>query len=566
MLIASVLGVLIVLILFIAIMVASLSPSSAPIANNSILKISLRKPLEDRAGIPSISLSGMTIESNTGLNTLLYAIEQAKYDSRVNGVYLDLSSVAAGIASLEEIREALQAFKRESGKYVVAYSEYYSQKAYYLATVADKVYLNPMGSLDFSGLSTEAVMFKGLLDKLGIDMQIIRHGKFKSAVEPFTLDKMSDENRTQIKEYLTSIWNAIARAVAEARDISLADLNLMADALEPVLAEDVLAKNFVDKLLYEDEVIAELRKYSNAGNIKFIEADEYYTPGEPGKGDKIALIYASGEIMSGEGDSDIMSKSVAAVINKARGDSSVRAVVLRVNSPGGSALASEAVARELELVKKHKPLVISMGNVAASGGYWIAVPGAKIFAHRTTLTGSIGVFGMIPNIGKAAKDKLGITFDVVTTNKHSDFPSITRPLQPAETNYLQKHIENVYSKFVNKVAQARNLTPAQVDSLAQGRVWSGEDALKTGLIDDLGGIKTAVEAAAQMAGISEYTILELPKELGTLEALIRAFEMKMSKAQNDALAEAMKPYEYLAKSLKNYGIMAKLPFALNENF
>ncbi|MDR1170201.1 MAG: signal peptide peptidase SppA [Prevotellaceae bacterium] len=567
MLLASILGIMIVNILVFIILFAMIAAmgSTAPVTvkNNSILKISLDKPIEDRSGIPTIDILSLDVETNLGLNSLLNGIEQAKYDNRIKGAYLELSSIQAGIASVEEIRNALLDFK-ESGKFILAYAESYSQKAYYLATVADKIYLNPFGSIDFAGISSKLTFFKGLLDKLGIDMQIIRHGKFKSAIEPFTLNRMSDENREQIKSYTGSIWNYILQTISASRDIATEELNRIADNMELAVAEDALNKKFVDQLLYEDELIAELTKYSGSTTLNTVNIDKYSTASLPlpGTGNKIAVIYASGEIMAGEGETDIMSKNIIAAISKARKDSSIRAVVFRVNSPGGSAGASEFIARELEITKAKKPVVISMGDLAASGGYWISTPGDKIFAHRTTLTGSIGVFGMIPNIEKAMREKLGITYDVVNTNEHSDFPSLTRPLKQVEKNYLQKNIEFVYSKFTEKVAKSRNLTVERVDSIGQGRVWSGINAFDIGLIDYFGGIKEAIQEAASLADISDYSILELPKELNALEMLVKTLETKVSKSADSELVRSFKYYEHIVNSIKNFGIVAKLPYII----
>jgi protease-4 len=564
MMLASMLGMLIVNVLVFVILMSVVATVGyvEPVAvrANSLLKISLNKPLEDRSGIPEIDIVNFKVTTNLGLNNILYGIEQAKYDNRIKGIYLELTSVEAGIASVEEIRDALLSFK-ESGKFVLAYAENYSQKAYYLATVADKIYLNRFGSVDFRGISSKVVFFKGLLDKLGVDMQIIRHGKFKSAVEPFTLDRMSEENREQIKSYTGSIWNHILQTVSASRNISMDDLNRIADNLELSLAEDALDKNFVDKLFYEDELIAELTKYSGSTSLNAIDISKYYTvPVQPAKAKhKIAVIYASGEIMQGEGETDIMSKNIISAISKARKDSTVKAVVLRVNSPGGSANASEFIARELEITKAKKPVVISMGDLAASGGYWISTPGDKIFAHRTTLTGSIGVFGIIPNIEKAMSSKLGITFDVANTNEYSDFPSLTRPLKQVEKNYFQKNIEHIYSTFTEKVAKSRNISIERVDSIGQGRVWSGVNAFDIGLIDYFGGIQDAVLEAARLAGISDYSILELPKELSTFEMLMKTFDAKISNSSGNELVRSLKHYDYIINSIKNFGIVAKLP-------
>ncbi|MDR0559280.1 MAG: signal peptide peptidase SppA [Prevotellaceae bacterium] len=561
MLLAFILGIIIMTTVFIVIIVSALQQTSEPIPENSILKISFNKPLEDRSGIPSINITGLKVENNMGLNSLLFAIERAKFDPRIKGVYLELSNISAGMASVEEIRNALSDFRKESGKYVLAYAETYSQKAYFLATIADKIYLNPFGNVMFTGMSSEIVFYKGLLEKLGVEVQIVRHGKFKSAVEPFMLDKISDENREQITEYMGSIWNYVLQTIESSREIDINELKKTADNIELTSAETALEKKFVDKLLYEDEVYAELQRYSGS-KLNLIDINRYFAPlNSDGSENRIAIIYASGEIMTGEGDTDIMSKSIMKAIDKARRDSSVKAVVLRVNSPGGSADAAEFIARELEITKIYKPVVISMGNLAASGGYWISAPGNVIFAHHTTITGSIGVFGMIPNIEKAAKDKLGITFDAVTTNKHSGFPSITRPLKPAELDYLQKSVEFIYSKFIGKVSEFRKMSVSKTDSIGQGRVWSGVNAMELGLIDYFGGLKEAIEEAARLAEITDYTLVELPKELSTFEFLMKSIEMSATKNRFDGFAKYCEP---LINSLKNYGILAKLPYETIE--
>ena len=561
-LLASMLGMLLVVFITLGVLMSAFKTTKpVEVKANSILKIALNKTVDDRAGIPTINPISMTIESNLGLNNILFGIEQAKNDSRIKGIYLNLSTVNAGLASVEEIRNALIDFK-QSKKYIIAYAENYSQKAYLLATVADKIYLNPLGNIDFKGMRSEITFYKGLLEKLGIDVQIIRHGKFKSAIEPFTLDKMSSENREQIMTYIGSIWNFVVESISTSRQISPEELNNIANNMDLALAEDALNRKFVDKLMYEDEVLNELKKYTESETLNITNISNYYTPGlKQKKGAKIAIIYASGEIMSGGGnDSFIMSDDMVKAIRSARKDSTVKAIVFRVNSPGGSAQASEIIARELELAKGDKPVVVSMGNLAASGGYWISTPGNKLFANRTTLTGSIGVFGMIPNMQKGMTEKLGITVDVATTNNNADFPSITRPLRDSERNYLQKSVENIYSVFLSKVASSRNLSISIADSIGQGRVWSGINALDINLIDYFGGLKESVAEAAKLANISNYSIVELPKELSTIEMLMKSFEAKLSQKTNNELTNALKHYEYVISMLNNYGIMAKMPY------
>jgi protease-4 len=566
MLLASILGMLIVVLIIFVIIVAAVSPKhTVAVKDNSLLRISLSQNVEDRAtALPTVDITGLSLRSATGLNNILFAIENAKFDNRIKGIYLDLSTVEAGVATVEEIRDALKNFK-QSGKYIIAYALNYSQKAYFLATVADKIYLNPFGSVEFKGLSSQILFFKGLLDKFDIDMQIVRHGKFKSAVEPFTSDKMSAENREQISAYIGSIWEYILQTISESRNIGIDELQRLADNLDLALADDALNKNFVDKLLYEDEVKEELKKYCE-GKPNFTDVDEYYsTPLEPkANAPKIAVIYASGEILNGEGSRDIMSESVSKLIEKARNDETVKAIVFRVNSPGGSADASEVIARELQITREKKPVVITMGDVAASGGYWISAPASKIFAHHTTITGSIGVFGMIPEIGGALKKQLGITSDVVATNKHAAFPSTYRPLDDREIAYLQKNVENVYDKFITKVSNCRNLSLAKVDSIGQGRVWSGVNAMNLGLVDYFGGLSEAIVEAAKLAELGDnYALLELPRELSAFETLMQTLSGKVSLKTANPLTDAFKYCEQIVNSLKHNGVTALMPYRID---
>jgi protease-4 len=542
------------------------------VADNSVLKIALDKPVEDRISenpLSYIDAGSLSLNIPLGLNKILNGIEKAKYDARIKGIYLDLSDVKAGFATVEEIRNAIADFKEESGKFVIAYAEEYSQKAYYLATVADKVYMNPYGNFTLTGLRSEIMTFKGLLDKLGVEMQIIRHGKFKAAVEPFMMKDISSENRAQIMAYIGSIWNSILQTISEARNISVDDLNAIADKLTLVVAQDAVDKNLVDKLLYKDELLAELCKYTGAKSEKQLKSigisDYTMAPKKATKysRNKIAVIYASGEIMRGEDDSNLMSVNMSNAIRQARTDTAVKAIVFRVNSPGGDAQASEIIARELELAQKAKPVIVSMGEVAASGGYWISTPGEVIMANQTTITGSIGVFGMIPNVQKGLSEKLGISVNTVETNKYSGFPSIYRPLQAAEREYLQKIIEDIYSKFINKVSTFRDITIAEVDSLGQGRVWSGSNAVNNGLIDRFGGLQDAIALAVEKAGVeNDYRIIELPKEdspLGRMFSLMGARIKGKSNIGNE-LEYAMKHYEYIMNAINHRGIMARMSY------
>jgi protease-4 len=428
--------------------------------------------------------------------------------------------------------------------------------------------------VDFKGLSGDVMFYKNALEKLGVEVQVIRHGKFKGAVEPFILDKLSDENREQIKDYVGSIWNNTVSGIASARNISEEKLNEIADKLTGYLAEGALESRLVDGLLFRDQVIDSLKilsglttddkiqlvpmaKYTNVpGDLKSVSAK-----------DKISVIYASGTIVRGKGNEyNIGGNNFAEVIRKERKDSNVKAIVLRVNSPGGDAIASDNIRRELDLAAKEKPVVISMGNYAASGGYWISTPGTRIYASPTTISGSIGVFGLIPDAGKLLNKKLGITTESVNTNEYSDFPSIFRPMNNYEKSVMQMSIEKIYSDFLDKVSEGRKMTREAVDSIGQGRVWSGSSALKLGLIDSIGGLEAALKGAAILADLDGYSVRELPlvedpytKLLNQLSGNIRLNILK------NELGESIKYYNELREISSLSGIQARLPYFIDIN-
>lgn len=542
------------------------------IDDDSVLMMKLDQPIPDRTSenpFGDFNFSSMDAKKSHGLDNILKVISKASEDNNVKGVFLDLTDIPAGIATLEDIRNALLEFKK-SGKFIYAYSEEYSQRAYYLASVADKVYLNPQGSLTFKGLAAELMFLKGTMEKLEVDVQIIRHGKFKSAIEPFVLDKMSEANREQYQRLLDGIWKQMLEGISAERKLSTIELTKIADSMMIQTAEDAVKYKLVDKLVYRDELLDELRVKigeDKDDDISFITPSKYLKTKEGkqhlGTGRKeIALIYAIGPIGSGEGDEEnIGSDRISKAIRDARSDSSVSAIVLRVNSPGGSALASEVIWREVVLAQKTKPVVVSMGDVAASGGYYIACGATKIYAQPNTLTGSIGVFGVIPNMEKFFKNKLGITFDVVKTNKYSDYVTVNRALQPYETKVLTGQIENIYQVFIGHVAEGRKMTKAQVDSIGQGRVWNGVDAKRIGLVDELGGITQAIEAAAKLAGIEKYKINSYPKYK---DPFTQIFEDLMNEAETSQIKEALGEnyvyYEYLQNIKSQKGIQARLPF------
>lgn len=510
----------------------------------TILYMNLNYEIPERTNSNELGLiftgSSFKTIDNTGMNDILNNIKAAAIDPNISGIFLELSSIGTSTANIEEIRDQLIDFK-QSGKFVISYSEAYEQSAYYLASVSDKIYMLPDGILDIHGMASQNIFYKNLFEKLDIEMQIIRpeNNKFKSAVEPYFLDKMSDANREQTSVLLQSMWDQICLDISESRNISVETINKFANDLTLMFDSNLaLENNFIDGLIYRDELIEKLKQLSNSDDkINLIKNAQYANvrPDVYFGSDKIAVIYASGQIFDGEGDdTSIGSEPLSKAIRAARNDKKVKAIVMRVNSPGGSAVASEVIRREVELAAKDKPFIVSMGNYAASGGYWISSSSDYIFADPNTLTGSIGVFGTMPNLKGFLNDKIGLTFDEVKTNENSDFGSLTKPMTPYQLAMMQKHVTSTYNDFITLVADTRNLSKTFVDSIGQGRVWSGKDALKIGLVDELGGLESAIEYAAEQANLSSYSIKEFPKQKDLFESLF------MTETQ-----------EYYAKTIKN---------------
>ena len=517
----------------------------------------------------------MKPSKSLGLNTILKNIDKAKNDDNIKGIYLNLKGLNTGIASVEEIRNALAKF-RESGKFIVAYSDYYSQKTYYLASVADQIYLNPAGGMDFVGLSAQLMFFKNALEKFGIQPVIIRHGKFKSAVEPFMLDKMSQANRKQTETYINSIWNKILNDISSSREISPQRLNEIANNLELKNPQTAIDLGFITGVLYYDEIMELLKNKVNEKKVKdidFVFLRQYNKvpkkkkEGEKGLAkDKIAIIYAQGEIVTGKSsEGKIGSETLSEAIRKARKDNKVKAIVLRINSPGGSALASDIIWRETVLAKEKKPLIVSMGDLAASGGYYIACAADTIVASENTLTGSIGVFGLMFNIKKLMNEKIGITFDKVNTNKYSDIGSAYKDMSEEENTFIQNSVEETYDTFISHVAKGRGMTKAEIDSIGQGRVWSGSNALKIGLVDVIGGLDKAVKIAAEKAGLDRYRIKPLPAQKEPFEEIMEeltgnAVKINLFSNNND---EFSMMYNYYKSLNDMQGVQARIPFEIN---
>lgn len=559
------------MMIFFAALVGSVENQEVSVKPKSILKITFDQEIVDRSSnnpFESINWATLEPEPKIGLNDILDILSKAKDDDNIKGIYLEMETVPAGIATVQEIREALLDFK-ESGKFIISYSDIYSQGAYYLCSAADKVYLNPAGLIEFKGLSAQHLFFKNALEKLGIDPIIIRHGKFKSAIEPFILEKMSDENREQTMTYIQSIWDNIIAGISESRGISVDDLNMYADSMKISNASACVKYGLADGTKYMDEIISELNSLTGIEGNKpeFISLASYKNvPAErKQKGlakDKIAVIYASGDIVMGDGDNaSIGSVGISEAIREARLDDRIKAIVMRVNSPGGSALASEVIWREMTLAKAAKPVIVSMGDYAASGGYYISAPADYIMANENTLTGSIGVFGLLFNLENFMKDKIGITTDVASTNKHSDIPTVFRDMTEEEKDVIQQSVEEIYDDFVSHVAEGRKLSWEQVDSIGQGRVWSGANALGIGLIDEFGGLKDAIEVAKEKAGLEHVRIISLPKQKDPFEEMLKQLTGNVSASFiEQKLGSTYKYYEKLEKVLQYEGIQARLPF------
>ncbi len=581
---ASFAGTLLTIILIMIVfagMMASLAKMTekegVSIKPHTVLQIKWKTPILDRSSqnpFEAFDFSTMKAKKPVGLNDILKNLDKASKDPNVAGIFLDMETIPAGIATTEEIRNKLLDFKK-SGKFIVSYANNYDQKAYYLATVADKIYLNPEGLVLFKGLNAQVMFMKNLLEKLDVKMQIIRgpNNKFKSAVEPLMYDKMSAANREQTKVLLNSIWGKILKSLSETRKIPVSKLNQLADQLALSNAKQALEYHFVDGLLYRDQMIDSLKK--DAG----IKADAKLASVSFGKylnvksnvkkeskkinRNSVAVIYALGEISQGKAkDNAIGSATLAEAIRQARTNKHVKAIVMRVNSPGGDAQASEIIRREVELAKKAKPFVVSMGDVAASGGYWISTEGQKIFAQPTTITGSIGVFGIIPNFKGLMNKKLGITFDKVMTNKNADFIDVMSPMNDLQKAKLNASISRIYDNFTSLVARTRHLRKTYVDSIARGRVWSGQDALKLGLVDTIGGLQSAIAFAAKKADVGKnYRITEYPKRKEFFQQLM---EELSGQAQARILSRELGDYKTYFDDLKTLkamkGVQARMPF------
>lgn len=580
---ASMLGMVLALVVLffifigiISVMVTSLDKDKTiKISSGSILEIRLDEPVKERTpSSPFKNFDFVSFESHKqlGLYDIIKNIDKAVKDENIKGIYLNLSSIQSRNATIEEIRNALTRFKK-SKKFIIAYAEYYTQNTYYLVSVADKIYLHPEGAVEFKGYFTELMFFKGMFSKLEIEPEVIKHGKFKSAVEPFISDKMSNENRAQIKEFVDDLWNHTVNGIAKARNKSVDELNNIADNFSVQNSNDAVKYGLVDQLYYDDEVISELKKKTGTATtakLKLVSINKYNRVRLKSDGfvkEKIAVIFASGTIDSGEGDEEsIGSETTAKAIRKAYQDKNIKAIVFRVNSPGGSALASDVIWREVSLAQKTKPVVVSMGDLAASGGYYISCVADTIVAQPNTITGSIGVFGLLFNIKSLLNNKFGITTDIYKTGKFSDLGMPTHPLSDAERQIIQNSVEKVYDTFTKHVAEGRNIEQSYVDSIGQGRVWSGEDAKRLGLVDVLGNFDDAITIAAKMAKIDKYRITELPEQKDPIEEIISEMSEGTSNYfMNKNLGQGAKYFRHIKEMLKINGVQMRLPFEVAVN-
>ena len=573
------LTVFLVVVFFIAsisALVAGSENKKAPkIAKNSVLHIKFENAIQDRpSNNPFENIDFNTFENKTplSLKVILDNINKAKSNDDIKGVYLDIASLQANMASIEEIRNELIDFK-ESGKFIVSYSENFSQSEYYLSSVADEIYLNPAGEMTFKGLSAQVMFFKDMLGRLDIDMQVIRHGKFKSAIEPFIREDMSEANREQVSTLVNTLWDHMTWQISAARNISTQKLNTIADELLIRTAKDAKQYKLIDELMYEDEVLAALKEKAGIGEdetLKTIALKKMTkvnaTQNEDSKfklnsKNKVAIIFAEGEIVSGESRDGVMgSETIASTLKKARKDKKVKAIVLRVNSPGGSALASDVMWREVILAKKEKPVIVSMGGVAASGGYYISCAADKIFAEASTITGSIGVFGLIPNMKGMFNNKLGINIDRVNTNSFSDGLTPFRPLEVKEREVLKSMIEEIYSDFTQKVADGRGMTQANVDSIGQGRVWTGINAKEIGLVDEIGGLNDAIAFAVKTTELEDYRLQQLPIQEEPFEKMMKEFSTEMKfQILGEDIGKAEHYYRNIKSVISTRGVYTRLP-------
>lgn len=572
---AVIIGILISQIIFFIVLIIILSAISSSkskvvtINDNSIIKLTFEDPIPERTQPSKFDFNVLTsrnlnLKKILGIKDIIDNIEHASTDPKIKGIFLDLSNIDASISNLEEIRNALISFK-EKGKFIISYSNYYDYKSYYLASISDKIFLNPYGSVFIKGFTAQVIFYKNLIDKLGIKSEVIRCGKYKSAVEPFIYEKMSKENREQLDKLIKSFWTYYKMQISKSRNIEISAIDKFADSLYLLSAKKALEFKLIDSLLYRDEVIKLLAGLTNKTKPNFVTLDKYCLTKRIKKTTKhkIALIYACGNIVQQSGNFEeevINGEELAKVIRKAREDSTIKAIVFRVNSPGGDALASEIIWREIYLTKQVKPVIASLSTYAASGGYYILTPADTIVTSPYSITGSIGVFALIFNFEKFLSNKIGITIDKVNTNKYSDFGTQTRALMPYEKKIIQNYIDSIYSTFINHVSAGRKMKSTEVEVLAEGRIWSGIDAIDNKLVDLKGDISEAIKIAAKKANVTEYSIVELPEIETSLTKLFKS-AMDDSDTKIKEYTGNFYPFvKHIANIRKLEGFQALMPF------
>lgn len=558
-------------LIIIGMLFGSSSKEAVVVKDNSILELKLDFPIKDYAAKTTFKeYPFLDTDEKNGLFDLIYAIDYAATDTKIKGISIDNNFIMAGVSQTKALRDALVRFK-ESGKFIMSYGDIYSQKDYYLNSVADTLFLNPVGLIEFKGLSTERLYFKDFQEKSGIKMEVVRLGKYKSAVEPYLQNEMSDNNREQISAYLNGIWTEIKKDISISRNISIETLNTIAENLESRTPELALKSGLIDKIAYHDEYLNSIKNnigINNNDELNTVEIEDYASYAANKKPysikNKIAVIYTEGQIFYGEGDETYVGQgAVNKALEEARNNDKIKAIVLRVNSPGGSALASELIWREVDLTKKVKPVIVSMGDVAASGGYYIACNANKIFAEPTTITGSIGVFGTLPNV-KGLADKWGINAEQVVTNKNAVTYSFFEPMDDGQRAFIKESISSVYDLFTNRVAQGRGMSQEAVHNIAQGRVWTGVDAVTNGLVDELGGLDEAIKYAAKLVEIEDYMTTEYPIFEKDLDKMLQGFGLIQSK--EDLIKEELGDENYkilqeVKAITKQKGIQLMFPFA-----
>jgi protease IV len=571
--------ILLTLLIVTAVGIASSSSDQEELPSDAVLTLKLNYPMVDRVqdGNPlaALALLNPNEQSPLGLNDILSSIEKAKTDNNIKGIILDLTTFQAGYAKLTEVRNKLEEFKA-TGKFIYAYADYYYFPTYFMASVADSVFVNPEGEMAFNGMVAQVTFFAGALEKLGVNMQVVRAGKFKGAVEAYTRNNLSPENKEQIEIYINSVFNETLAKISKSRKIDVAKLKADADELKMKSVNDFKSNGYIDAVAYRDQFYSAMKKRMGVKDdhkVPLISEQKYAKSLEDvGSGsDRIAVVYASGDIIGGKGDgTQIAADDLAETLKNVRLDNKVKAVVLRIDSRGGSSLASDIIWREAKLLSAAKPLIVSMSDVAASGGYYIATPASKIVAEPTTITGSIGVFGLIPNAQKLLNDKLGIEFEYVGTGKHSDIGRIDRDMTLEEREYIESIIDKIYDTFLSRVAEGRKMTKEQVHEVAQGRVWTGVMAKEVGLVDELGGLEKAIEIAAKEANLTEYKLKEYPKVQDQLELIVNKMTGNtsfQSKVKEMTKYTGFESYAHYLSEFEKFGtkhsVQAIMPFDIS---